>query len=273
MINPSINSLGDPLVNPLINPWLGVGMILLIFCGLLLLLRWCKERFTLKAEYLRKLMHVAMAVATLSFPWLFDTAWPVLLLAGLTIPALLGLRYIHWLRREIGCVLHDVQRNESFGELYFPLGILSLYLLARHEPLLYVIPLLTLALADASAALVGQRYGRYEYQFFGNRRSIEGSLAFFVMALLPTLALLFSAGRFGLGETFVIAGLYAWMMTLAEACSWNGLDNLLIPVVGFVLIKLLLLVPTTMIVVSIGIILVVSLFLSMHQREDSALFV
>ena len=70
------------------NAWLGMALVLaalgLSFAGIAL---W-QHLAAPHPELPRKLMHVLMGLVASSFPWLFDSAWPVLLLAGTSMAAL-----------------------------------------------------------------------------------------------------------------------------------------------------------------------------------------
>src|SRR5262245_23445114 len=164
------------------SPWFGIALILITLVGLLTGLRWVKRIYSPHPELLRKLLHIGMGLTTLTFPWLFDRLWPVLLLAGITIPGMWLLRHSRQLKAHLGGVVDAVDRHESMGEVYFPLGIAGLYILSGGDPLLFSIPILLLALADALAALIGIRYGQLHYTTAEGHKSIEGSLAFFVTA-------------------------------------------------------------------------------------------
>jgi phytol kinase len=150
------------------------------------------------------------------------------------------LRHVRPLKAHLGGVVDAVERPESLGEVYFPLGIAGLYLLSEGDPLLYSIPILLLALADALAALIGIRYGQLHYTTAEGYKSVEGSLAFFVTAFFSVhlpLLLLSETGRL---ETLLIALILGLLMMLVEAVAWRGLDNLFIPILGFLLLHSLL---------------------------------
>lgn len=86
--------------------------------------------------------------------------------------------------------------------------------------------LLTLALGDAAAALVGQRWGRHHYSSFGNQKSWEGSAAMLVVTTLAVGATLGTAHLPQWQKAALAASLTA---TTAEAISPRGLDNLTAP--------------------------------------------
>jgi phytol kinase len=103
--------------------------------------------------------------------------------------------------------------------------------------ILYCVPLLMLALADAAAALVGVHYGYLRYSTSEGVKSTEGSLAFFLCSFFCVHVPLLLATDTGRAQTLLIALLLAFLATLFEAVAWAGLDNLVLPLVAYVLLK------------------------------------
>ena len=221
------------------NPWLGMGIEVLLLATLMGALRVCQRRYALSPEASRKLFHVGGGLTTLAFPLLFHSAWPVLVLAPVTIGTLLALKYVRGLRGGLGNVLYGVERH-SLGEVYMPLSITLVWVLAGGNALLYVVPVLVLALADPAAALIGMRYGRLRYTSVDGEKSVEGSLAFFAVAFCGALAPLLLFGGVEQPAALLIALDVALLAMIAESVAWRGLDNLFIPLVSFSLLKTLL---------------------------------
>jgi phytol kinase len=105
---------------------------------------------------------------------------------------------------------------------------------------LYTLPLLTLTLADAVAALIGVSYGRLKYDGTEGRKSIEGSLAFFLVAFLAIHIPLLLFTTTGRAESLLIGLTFGVLVMLLEAVAWRGLDNLFIPFGGFLLLRVFL---------------------------------
>ena len=102
-----------------------------------------------------------------------------------------------------------------------------------------------LIISDSVAALFGRRFGKRPFL----KKSLEGSSAFFVSAVIVTLL----TPKAGLGTNeFVIGAAGAFVGTIAEAGAWKVDDNLAIPLsVGIVMWVLYLLLfpgidPTTL---------------------------
>ena len=218
------------------SPWLGIAIVVAALVAMLAALRVVRARWPLHPELLRKMAHVGLGLATLSFPFLFRAAWPVVLLGAVAVSTLLALRYVPALRAQVGGVVHGVDRA-SLGDLYFPVAATGLFVLARGDRILYAVPILTLAFADAVAALVGVRYGQHRFAGADGAKSLEGSVAFFLVAFLAThlpLLLLTDVGR---AESVLIGLTFGVLVMLLEAVAWRGLDNLFIPFGGFLLLR------------------------------------
>ena len=141
------------------------------------------RRFAWEAEAARKASHVAVGVACLALPWLFPDVAPVLALAAVACAGLAALRTVPWLRTRFGAALHGIART-SYGEFAFVGGVALSFVLAHGDKPAYAAAILALTCGDAVAALVGRRFGRHRYAVGRARKSLEGSAAFFVVALL-----------------------------------------------------------------------------------------
>lgn len=215
-----------------IAPWLEMAAVLVALGGALAALRAVQVRFRPHPEAIRKALHVTMGGVTLTFPWLFEAAWPVVVLAVLATTAMAALRFAPPLRRAFGPVLHAVERL-SIGELCFAPAVAVVFVLAGGDPVRYGLPVLLLACADPVAALAGQRWGCTRYRTPDGEKSLEGSAACFLTACACThvpLLLFTATGRL---ESLLLAVLVAAAVALLEAAAWRGLDNLFIPLGGW----------------------------------------
>jgi phytol kinase len=256
------------------NPWLGMLLVLTLLGLAFLLLRLFEKSRSPHPEVLRKMMHVPMGLITAAFPWLFDQVWPVLLLAAGSLAVLVLVRSGFSGTLSVRGVLHGVERS-SWGELLFPVSVALLFVLAQGDALLYSVPILILALADAVAALIGVYYGQIQFKTLEGSKSIEGSFAFLVVTFLcvHVAVLLFTdTGRI---ESLLIGLLMGIIVMLFEAVSWRGLDNLFIPVASFALLKSYLDSDAVDLSVRLVVILLLGLFLAFWRRrstlDDSAL--
>ena len=132
-----------------------------------------------------------------------------------------------------------------------------------------------LTLADAVAALVGVRYGQLRYQTSDGIKSLEGSLAFFLVAFFSAhlpLLLLTDTGR---AEAVLIATILALLVMMLECVAWRGLDNLFIPLGAHAFLRLYLGEGTELLLFHLLIAVLLSAFALAWRRrsklDDSAL--
>src|SRR5262245_59802435 len=72
----------EPLRPPLVNPMASSALLVSSFCALTTGLLALQRHYRLHPELVRKLVHIGMGLATLSLPWLFASAWSVVVLTG-----------------------------------------------------------------------------------------------------------------------------------------------------------------------------------------------
>jgi dolichol kinase len=184
-------------------------------------------------EWTRKLVHFVGGLIAVAFPWLFTSHWTVLALGGAFFLILWGTRRLGLLQS-----VHGVTRH-SEGGLYYPVAIYLLFVIAANRPVFYLISILALVVSDTVAAVLGSTYGRVGYTVQRDRRTVEGSVVFFLSTfLICHLPLLLLTNTPPLLS--VLVGLQlAMIVTLFEGISIRGNDNLLVPLLSyFLLLKL-----------------------------------
>ncbi len=257
-----------------LNPWLTMAIVTLVLLALFACLRAWQIRYSPHPEFVRKLLHIMMGSITLTFPWLFNETWPVVTLAASTIIGLWVLKSYKAIRQQWGDVLHGVSRN-SLGEIYCPAAVALLFVLADGNALLFCIPVLILTLADALAALIGVRYGQVKYKTSEGSKSLEGSLAFFIIAFLSVHIPLLLFSDVGRAESLLIALIIGALVMLFEAIAWRGLDNLFIPLGAFILLKTYLPMDTDSLILKLFVLvlLLVGFYLVRRKTtlDDSAI--
>ena len=213
-----------------------MAIVLSVFCTLFLTLRAWQCKYNPDPEWVRKLFHLGMGLFTLSLPWLFASAWPVVVMCVVTVALLMAIRRSPLLQRKFGAVLGNVARC-SHGEMYFSLGVATLFIWAKNDRVLYLISILLLTFADAAAALVGKRFGAHRYPTIGGHKSLEGSLAFLTVAVACIYVPLALSSNVDAGAALLLALTVALLLTIIEAIASRGLDNLLIPLAAYALLR------------------------------------
>lgn len=207
---------------------------ILLFTGVFLLIFGVGELLHhivgVDTEYTRKWSHIGAGLVCLAFPLYSTHPIEVILLCGsFCILLILSKRYA-FLQS-----INGVDRDSLGGPL-FPIAIILCFCVQYwyQNVELFYIPVLVMTISDTLASLVGKRYPWQPYSLFGNHKTISGSLAFFCSAFVisilhytyipSTVNVLISA--------FAISGI----ATVAEALSWRGFDNIVIPLVIILLL-------------------------------------
>jgi len=213
----------------------GVLVIVTLLAALIGVAEGLARYTAIAPEWSRKLVHLGGGLGCLLFPLLLDRATTVLLLAVVFGGGLWLAEQASWLQ----CLCRV--KRKSRGSVYYPFAIAILFRMTEGQYGLYVSAVLVLTVADTAAALVGARFGRIRYRTGGvdECKSLEGSIAFWVLAFLAVfLPLAWQAGDAGLWQALFSAFLAATLLTLVEAVSIGGRDNLYVPLLAaFLLLK------------------------------------
>ena len=93
-------------------------------------------------------------------------------------------------------------------------------------------------IGDALAALIGKKFGKHKvkWKFADGKKSVEGSLAMFLCALISVFTVLIIRGGVSVPMCLCIAVLSALVCAFTELCAKNGLDTVICPSAAMVVI-------------------------------------
>jgi len=207
-----------------------LSLVYLVGVGSLLIFNELYYRkLGIEGEVSRKFAHVTATLATLPFPFIFPSHWYILVLALLFTAVLYYTKKSNHLDS-----IHDIERK-SVGSYLLPISIYLTFLISglMDSYLLYILPILILAICDPVAAILGLNIKKWNGNIvlFGKKldKTWVGSGAFFATAIILSLiAIYIHRGHFDLSALWIslVVGLVG---TLAEMFSWRGSDNLSIP--------------------------------------------
>ena len=202
-------------------------ILALVSIGLVALLlrfvRWYQSERPLPRFLFRKALHALIGTVTLVMTIPFHhRGWamvpPALFAASNASPKLRS--YVPGLAED---------PREARGLWMFPLAVCLVYLLFwdfGHRGAVLA-GIAALAFGDPAAAVVGTRWGQRRYTQWAHGRSVEGSIAFFLVAAVSTAIV---AAACPGGPSPVRAGVGCGVVgAVAEALSPPGVDNLTIP--------------------------------------------
>lgn len=207
------------------NIALTVGIVF----GILLIGEYLRRVRRLPSEVTRKFVHIT--VGSFVALWPFFLSWRTIELLSLVF--VFGVTVSQYFR--LFRAIHSVQRP-TLGELFFALSV-GLVAYITHDKFMYMAAILQMSLADGLAAIVGTRWGRgHFYKILGHKKSIVGTVTFFVVSLL-----IFVFYTIVAQHPFLIAPFFglAIAVTIIENAAGLGLDNVLIPTLTAYVLRLL----------------------------------
>lgn len=208
-----------------------------VYSVLLLMVMFLAEfvyRYLKKSsEFARKFAHIGSGIVALTYPSYITNHWIVF---ALTI----SFTIILFVSKKMGLFqsIFAVGRK-SYGELFFVFASWLLFWAYRYtdDVLLFYLPFSVIVFADAFAALVGSKLPIKKFKFTSNAKSIGGSFTFFIIAFLLSFYLLKYYSH--LHNILIYSLLHSIILTLVEAFSTKGLDNLTLPVASVIFLLLL----------------------------------
>lgn len=187
-----------------------------IFLFVLLFLEYITRRNSYDKELTRKVAHTLSGLFGAMMGLVLERH--VFIIFVLVFLVIIFLSYV----LKFFSSIHNVKRK-TYGEIFFPLGILVAYLLANGSTTNYLASVLVLAISDPLAGVIENNT---------NKKLAYGSIIFFI----STLSILLVAFQF---KQFAFMLLIALLVTFVERISSYGSDNLTIPLVSSLLLKLM----------------------------------
>ena len=191
-------------------------------------------------EFTRKFIHVGIGMWSLGTILLFET-WQFAIIPPITFVIINAVSYF----------LGTFQAMESgqkgdLGTIYFPISFGAIVYFFWQEPILVVAALMPMTWGDAMAAIVGRRYGHYQFTIGGRTRTLEGSAAMLLWSWLTTFAALLAL-PYLLNQTgtnwllaLIYSGAVAVVAAVVEALSPWGIDNLTVPAASVAMLSMLI---------------------------------
>lgn len=192
----------------------------------------------IKPEFSRMFSHFFAGIISLYILQMFSSPWYVLALCCQSAMFLIATKKFGLLDSH-----HMVERKTSGSALFF-LGIFLAYFISKWsgENVYFILPILILTISDPFASFVGLNFkSGYWTNILTRQRSSKtyiGSFAYFVSSSVLLFFGLHFFYDLDLMFTFIISLIISLILTLIEAASSKGFDNLTIPASVIVLLFL-----------------------------------
>jgi phytol kinase len=196
--------------------------------------------FGSSGKYSRKFLHIMIGNLPFIIPFFtlnsFPLNFPFFVAAPFILVTLLATPYSrsHTSGELLKGLTGITEKGHHLGLVYYAVSYTLLAAFFASKPYVIAAGVLPMAYGDASAAIVGEKYGKRQFRVF-TKKSIEGSTAMFLLSFISIEAsLLFFSTLYSLPlfTLTLVALVVALVATLAEALSPLGFDNLTVPLLG-----------------------------------------
>lgn len=189
-------------------------------------------------EASRKFIHIMLSNWWIIAMVFFDNMWCAAILPA----AFVVINYIS-LKKDLIKVMEREEGDEnkdSFGTVYYAISLLILALLTFgpiNNPLVGLCGIIVMGYGDGLAAVIGKSVKSKEYKIGSNTKSVAGSITMFAVTLMVTTGFFYYiAVPHWILKSIVISSL----MTMVEAVSIKGTDNLTVPLMTSLLVYLMM---------------------------------
>lgn len=219
---------------------------ILILCGYFifaaLIAVTCRKLFKIPDEIFRKVLHFILLTSVFILLYVYDTWW----ISSLTCIVFMIVTFPILMIFERLKTYSQVVTERKKGELKTSLllvftmfaGVIAVTFGYFNDKLLGLAVIFSWGYGDAFAALIGTKFGKHKIY---KKKSLEGTLAMFITALITLLIILFIRGMipwYGIVVTGIITAI---VVTVVELYTPNGLDTVTCPLSSMLIMLLMLL--------------------------------
>jgi len=193
--------------------------VLLLIC-LFAVTDLLKKRFHLDSNNSRKIVHVASCITVCTFPYTLSNV-EIYLICFIFIIITSYTKY-----RGIFKSIHSVDRT-TFGAEAYPVGVLiATYCFLPLDKNAFIYGMLVGGFSDSMASVIGKYYKYKELILFGQKKSLGGSISFFITTVIISYLFFFV---FGIKLSLMSILIISFILTIAELVQTFGFDNITIP--------------------------------------------
>ena len=122
--------------------------------------------------------------------------------------------------------------GHGMGLVYYSISWTILAYIFFENMVVIAIGIFAMSYGDGFASIIGQRFGKKKFNVFGDEKSYVGSIAMLIFTFIMMIVALF---YYNISITFyilLVLAFIAFVVTIVEALTPKGLDNLTVPFVA-----------------------------------------
>ena len=239
-----------------------ITKMILVFIGFImffLLLNKLEKSETLNSELIRKILHIGSGFGGLALPFIFEKKSSVMILGVIFLAALISIRLIK----------NRISGFRKFGDIYFIISILGLWIVSSEDKIMYSLPLIILMFSDAFAALIGEFYSKYKFDTGFGTKSVEGSVTFFLTTYFICINFFLFFSNIKSINIVLVSLLLSILAMILEMISWNGLDNIFVPLFVYLFLKLNLYLTARELMYKLWVIVMLLIIIILNRKKTT----
>ncbi len=183
-------------------------------------------------EASRKFIHIMLGNWWIIAMFFFDNV----IYASFVPATFVIINYISYKKQIISVMERENNEKEGLGTVYYALSLLVLSIISfgiLNKPEIGLVPCLVMAYGDGLAAIIGKAVKSKKYEIGNSQKTIAGSLTMFIVTVLTVFIYLTYMQNPAAAFYAIIIGI---LITIVEAISIKGLDNLTVPICTLLLL-------------------------------------
>ena len=243
-------------------------IVLAAFMMFFLILNKLEKDEKLNSELIRKILHIGSGIGGLALPFIFEKKSSVIILGTIFLALLISIRIVKHKITGFKKVL-ETKNRKTFGDIYFIISILGLWLVSSDNKVTYALPLIILMFSDAFAALIGEFYSKYKFNTGFGTKSIEGSATFFLTTYFVCINFFLLFSDISSLNIVLVSLLLSILTMILEVISWNGLDNLFVPFFVYLFLRLNLYLTAQELMYKFWVIIVLFVIIILNRKKTT----
>jgi len=190
-------------------------------------------------EFSRKFIHIMLGNWWFIAMYFFTNVW-----FAMFVPiTFVIINYVSYKKNLIKVM--ERNKQDGIGTVYYAIALLILTIVSFgicKEPLLGLIPNLVMAYGDGLAAVFGKLIKSKKYKINGAKKSYAGSFTMFIITTLIIggyLLLKYNEVFWQTGHWTLVTIMMACCITMIEAVSSKGIDNISVPISTLIMLILI----------------------------------
>ena len=186
-------------------------------------------------ELFRKILHFILLGAYTPLCFAFEAWWMATVFSASLIVILFPVLFLAEKLPMFSSFVNERKKGELKSSMVLAVGMMAISTAICWglfgDRYLVLASIYAWGVGDALAALVGKKYGKHKikWKLADGKKSVEGSLAMFVCALVSVFTVLLIRGGISIPMCLCIAVISALVCTFTELCAKNGLDTVICP--------------------------------------------